>query len=262
MLYDFRAEEEGELTVSAGTEVNVAGGSLHTSDGWVLVETATAPFSKGYLPRDYIDVVKTTASPSLGGIISSPASSALSVELLKAAAATADKEQSPTVVSNFAPVRRLSDPRLPQHLLETLDPSEAGAGIAPSSSSSPSSAPAPAPPNFSTTALAQVRRSNGTKATVASAASAEDFAQLFASHDEWFHSAVDRRKAAHQDLVGNIKSLCDRLRAVQDENDGVLEKINELDQLIEGERNQWKQRLDTEKSNITDRVAELYGFSG
>ena len=119
VLYDFVAEEEGELSAKADTEVNVTG-SLNTQDGWVLVETTIVPFSKGYMPRDYLAPIPTTTTTST--VADAP------ILPITNAPVTLSAEKSPTGVSSFAPVRRLSDPRLPQHLLETLDPSE-GAGV-------------------------------------------------------------------------------------------------------------------------------------
>ena len=68
VLYDFQAEEDGELGVFAGDFVNafagedgVFGTGDDSRDGWVLVEQTHAPYSTGYVPADYLEKVATQA---------------------------------------------------------------------------------------------------------------------------------------------------------------------------------------------------------
>jgi hypothetical protein len=51
--FSFQPEEEGEIPVFKGENVQVLSDDLHIlSDGWILVQTARG--TKGYVPRDYV----------------------------------------------------------------------------------------------------------------------------------------------------------------------------------------------------------------
>ncbi len=48
--YTFNAEEEGELSVLKGDVLLVPSNAPPAKDGWTLVETTSAPFTRGYVP--------------------------------------------------------------------------------------------------------------------------------------------------------------------------------------------------------------------
>jgi hypothetical protein len=133
VLYTFAAEDEGELSVSAGDIVTVNAGEDgifgtddDTKDDWVLVE---ANGTSGYVPANYLKQQQPGPEPA-----PAPAPAPLVAPLVVPSPAhtTASTFTPAQSMPGFpsAPIRRLSDPRLAQHLLETIDPKTVGGGVA------------------------------------------------------------------------------------------------------------------------------------
>ena len=61
ILYAFQGEEDGELSCSAGDIVRSAEDKADRN-GWMLVETTTAPVRKGYIPAEYATKAETATS--------------------------------------------------------------------------------------------------------------------------------------------------------------------------------------------------------
>jgi hypothetical protein len=61
VLYEFTAEEEGELSVSAGERVQDYAMGESTPEGWILVKSATDQV--GFIPKDYAEEVNDVEEP-------------------------------------------------------------------------------------------------------------------------------------------------------------------------------------------------------
>ncbi len=60
-LYDFNAEEEGELTVKANDILHDCSGTDPTPEGWILVKNSKS-LQVGFVPRNYIESIQSMDS--------------------------------------------------------------------------------------------------------------------------------------------------------------------------------------------------------
>ena len=153
-LYDFAAEEEGELSMQKGVKYQLApgddgiyGNDDDAKDGWILVMDLKSGES-GFVPVDY---VKKISAPAPKGAASPKRSMAPNpVVIINGKAESIDPSMfsggmgghggGPTLspalslqdlagdvgdLTSSAPIRRLSDPRLQEKLLASIDSSVA-----------------------------------------------------------------------------------------------------------------------------------------
>lgn len=204
ILYDFTAEEAGELTVRAGTTVILkgAGGARRApraargaaltppppsddpteggSDGWLFVAVAGAPERTGYVPVDY---AAPADAPAPAASRWEPAAPALDVSSLAAPPPRA------TLGAAFAASLH------------------AGASTAGASDNAP-----------------------------------DDFAALFASHESWFKGATAKRAELYAALQGDAGDILRLLQESEARSAAVLSRIGELDAIVSEEKARWAER--------------------
>lgn len=246
------------MTCAKGELVTAPQRREDSTDGWLCVSRLGDETQKGYVPVDYLEPVKTqassadslpvnssappftTSSPHAGG---SPtgfggfhATSAVDDNTFKHQSYTSGNilqmETSPSNATNLGPIRRLSDPRLGAHLDESVG-RPVQDKIVPSSAS-PRTMQLP------------------------TADMSDDFSNLISLHDDWLKNMQTAHQDAFRGMVNAIDDLGSRVGACQEKNNQIVDQMNLLDALIEEERVKWKQRLDSEKSAMTNRIASMY----
>jgi len=210
--FDFLAEEPTELSVSEGERVRAPLGSHESAEPWALVETDAAPFNRGFVPTSYLKLIDAQA----------PVKQARD----DSAQAVAPTQRS-TPASDYVdlrvggPVRRLSDPRLPHHLLESL-------------SINPPEEHLPTPPRETRVVLR----------------SSDEFGHLFAQHDRQFQQVMHMRHEQFRALEEAAADLTLRLEAARNKSGEIVDSMTEINSILESERRRWKERLAEETSNI------------
>ena len=86
----------------------------------------------------------------------------------------------------------------------------------------------------------------------------DDFNNLISLHDDWLKNMQTAHQDAFRGMVNAVDDLGGRVSACQEKNNQIVDQMNMLDALIEDERMKWKQRLDTEKAAMTNRIAKMY----
>jgi len=68
---------------------------------------------------------------------------------------------------------------------------------------------------------------------------AEEFGQLFASHEEWFRAASAKRHEVYRQLVGEASDIARALQESEARSAAVVGRLGELDQLLADEKARW-----------------------
>ena len=218
--FDFLAEEPTELSVSEGERVRAPLGSHESAEPWALVETDAAPFNRGFVPTSYLKLIDSLAPAKRPGL---PARDVASSSTQTVVAPT----QRSTPANDYVdlrvggPVRRLSDPRLPHHLLESL-------------SINPPEDHLPTPPRETRVVLR----------------SSDEFSHLFAQHDRQFQQVMHMRHEQFRALEEAAADLTLRLEAARNKSGEIVDSMTEINSILESERRRWKERLAEETSNI------------
>lgn len=242
--YAFKAEEPTELSVDAGELVRAAEGAHSSAEPWTLVETAAPPFNKGFVPTSYLRPAPASAAQAqaqgtpMGTLNTSraapPSTGASAGSVGGRAPPRTPQDSTPppppppaadpvsayaTNAASVGPVRRLSDPRLPHHLLEALsvNPPE-------------EHAPAPSPRDSAVEGYELSLRPFQT-----------DHAPAFAQHDRSFQQIMHQR---HEQLRGIDDAAADvarRLEATRGKAAELAHAMNEVNAVIEQERRRWKE---------------------
>jgi hypothetical protein len=228
-LYDFRAEETGELSVKAGQLLQLKGASARArlalptlplnaffsfspaedggaSDGWVLAFVVGAPEVYGYVPSGYVSTVTPT-------VAATPTKSAWGSATTAARASTGVAAGSSMSASRFS-----------------------------SSVYSPTKSVGANP--FSLSVLAA--SSYVPTGSAAGAAVEQEFAQLFASHEEWFRAASAKRGDTYRSLLAEAGDV---LRAVQESearSAAALERLSTLEKMVSDEKAKWSRAVGEE----------------
>lgn len=176
------------------------------------MQSTSTPVKFGFVPADYIKpVAASSASVSAAPAAASPASPASTVYPQQ----SASQFNSPGTAAgasagNESFLNRLGSSAVP---------------------------PSPA-------ASVSVSRFGATNVTgVSSSAAAEEFGQLFASHEEWFRAATAKRKEVYGQLIGEANDIGRALQEAESRSTNVLNRIHELDRLIGDEKARWQQKL-------------------
>ncbi|GBG26045.1 Hypothetical Protein FCC1311_022652 [Hondaea fermentalgiana] len=293
--YTFRAEDEGELAVSKGDLVKLVIPSRLSAaadevtaeevskDGWTLVETLAQPVRKGYVPTNYIvrseeNAATARESPSrnerntLSAARPRTAGSDRGENLTSRMGSP--RESSPTESSRVGPIRRLSDPRLPQHLLETLEASDAtidlGAaagryGSQHAAGMQPQAAPSPAPaaPRNASSYEPQYQQPHQLQPyqpppTDAGTGAGVDLTQLFADHDAWHDKVIREREDEFAAFENSLDHVSSALGQVQEKNQNVISKVLSVEAQVEALKNQLKQQIQADRKSLSERFSSPY----
>lgn len=241
-----------------------------SDDGWHFVTSQNDPNRSGFVPREYLvraETLNQPPAPTSDSTYTSPnaysplpntrvpqpepqaPSSIYAARQAPLPSALPQRQEiSPTKMTKIGPIRRLSDPRLEQHLLETLDP-QAVQGTLNNSRNGAEKAQS----------IADVSQGiNVNELTVPEAAMNEDYSSIVDANEKWLNEMQARHAKAFDGLLGSIESLSQKVSDCEDKNEEIVSQIQQLDALIEEERSKWKLRLDAEKSAMQERVASLY----
>ena len=202
-------------------------GSVESAEGWTLVQSTSAPVRFGFVPSDYLQPV---AAP--------PAAAAAAAAPSPAAATSASPAAAPT---SF--LQRLGAGASP-----AAAPSAGGIAAA-STASAPTvaSASAASASAFGGLYSGGYVSSSASSASGASAlalgpnvpSAAEEFGQLFASHEEWFRAATAKRHEVYRQLVGEAGDIARALQESEARSAAVVGRLGELDQLLADEKARW-----------------------
>ena len=208
------------------------------TDGWVKVHIEGEPERHGFVPASY---VRTVAAPSfaptpLRAAAPAPspaprslaASVALPSEPIAGAGAPYSESSSPTAASAAASAAAAS--LLPEAGLPSATArSEALAG---SRALAALQLPASAPVPWAASSLVP-----------SAPGAAEEFSQLFASHEAWFKAAAAKRG----EVYGALRAEADEVRRALAESEArsaaVLARLSELEALVAQERSRWAEGL-------------------
>lgn len=269
VLFDFQGQEEGELSVSKGETVRVSkkNPSPSMDPGWTLVERLAPPFAKGYVPTGRLLLVELNDILSLltdsklsfccagyiAPIVSSPARYSATVSSARSPVSQpesprSEAETTPTKVSKFSNIRRLSDPRLPVHLLETLNVSDANSPI-PSKKKDMMAAEPKA-------SLVEFKR--GAAALGKLTGSDADVERAMQKQDELFNQITEMRRKQADVLDTSLQNLDLNSNQVRTMNENLMSRISQLDAQLDKERQQWKQKVDADNLELNRRVSQLY----
>jgi len=308
VLYDFTAERQGEMSVKKGNVV-FAFESMYDSEeaGWVTAKNKTTG-EVGWVPRDYIKKtdqvapVSPSSSAKMSGssrnqghtanMINDPTlSSSTTSKALPTTTASLNFPASTSTLnmaaSNRVEIRRLSDPRLMQHLLETVDrkaspnlsSSDPGVSEAASIPITISQAdpltPLPTTKSIdsntvnstetttitttTTTMTSEYPKSNAPRAlSLIDSSASRDFSHLFEKHDMWLREVNARRQEHFHDLTTRMNELTNKLESSEAKTNEVIQRLTQLDALIDEERLKWKNKLAEEKKQAAENLTKLY----
>lgn len=248
--YDFHAEEATELEVNEGDIVKAAIGSEKSSDPWTLVECVEPPFNRGFIPTSYLepyintsyiasvpDSGKKSAPVSTSSTaISPPRTSGAQHQVVQLNSTSNNNDYASYDPRSGGPIRRLSDPRLPHQLLETLS-------INP---------PEEHLPSFNNNANGSSPRNQNVivRKGLSLAFGKDEYAQLFASHDRMFQQVMHQRHDQLRSLDESAGDIIHRLEASRAKAQQIAESMVEVNALIEDERRRWKEKLNETKMEI------------
>ena len=86
----------------------------------------------------------------------------------------------------------------------------------------------------------------------------DEFSNLIALHDDWLKNMQESHQDAFRGMINAIDDLENRVASCQSKNTSIVQQMGQLDQMIDEEKTKWKQRLDSEKQAMTNRIANMY----
>ena len=215
------------------------------TDGWVKVHIEGEPERHGFVPASY---VRTVAAPSFAPTplraAAAPAPSpaprslaasvALSSEPIAGAGAPYSESSSPTAASAAASSAASAAAAAASSLPEAGLPSATtrSEALAGSRALAALQLPASAPVPWAASSLVP-----------SAPGAAEEFSQLFASHEAWFKAAAAKRG----EVYGALRAEADEVRRALAESEArsaaVLARLSELEALVAQERSRWAEGL-------------------
>lgn len=128
------------------------------------------------------------------------------------------------------PVRRLSDPRLPHHLLETLS-------INP-------------PETYTSSSLGLQPESVIVRKGMSLAFGRDEYGPLLAAHDRRFQQVMHQRHEQFRALEEMATDISHRVEASRTKAQEIAEMMVEVHAVVEGERRRWKEKLIETKMEV------------
>lgn len=104
------------------------------------------------------------------------------------------------------------------------------------------SAPAPSSSSYSQ-ALVLSEAALQASASTTSTSVAEEFSQLFSSHEEWFRAATTKRQDVYKQLVSEASDIARSLQESEVRSSAVVSRMSELESLIQDEKRRWSEKL-------------------
>jgi hypothetical protein len=200
-----------------------------------LVQTPSSPARFGFVPSDYLQPVAggpaPSASPAPAPRSTPPASDAsVAASFLQRLGTSASALSSTSMFAQGSASSQL----LGSSFYGGGGGGGSGAGAGGGSGGGGGSAATPA-----SLAAHQLALSAGTSVAGAGASAAEEFGQLFASHEEWFRAATAKRQEVYKHLLGEAGDIARSLQESEARSAAVVGRIAELDALISNEKARW-----------------------
>jgi len=105
------------------------------------------------------------------------------------------------------------------------------------------SAPAPTSSSSYSQALVLSEAALQASASNSSTTVAEEFSQLFSSHEEWFRAATAKRQDVYKQLVSEASDIARSLQESEARSAAVVSRMTELEALIQDEKRRWSEKL-------------------
>eukprot|EP00949_MAST-11_sp_MAST-11-sp1_P003630 g3630.t1 len=245
--YDFKAEEDEEISAPKGTHVVSDESKESSEDGWLHISFASDSSKKGFVPVDYLNEVKQAGASKVESPLPAPRAPMPTPQPAKpqksASPAVELKPNLPYASSQSAPA--------PLPTTDTIPPTR----------SSPSAANRNEP-------VGSLVPDEGTERkdarvdpmAIVEAINSNEFATVLDQHDNWVNGLKAKQKEAFGNLTRTIDLLDERVAACKEKNTAIVGQLTKLDNLIEEERLRWKQRLDAEAAAMNDRISKMYNL--
>jgi hypothetical protein len=253
-----------------------------TAEGWTLVQTTSAPIRFGFVPSDYLQPVAassttisvpTTSSPQTTSALSSSTTSSVNKSGLGLVVGTSPSLESSSFMQRLnggitgsntfsssgagsqpissllsSPIVNSSNNYSLTGSASTSFANNVGSGVGSYSSGGVGLMQYSAsPPNSSTSySQALVLSESALQSATASRSNtsvAEEFSQLFSSHEEWFRAATAKRQDVYKQLMSEASDIARSLQESEARSTAVVSRINELDSLIADEKRRWTEKL-------------------
>jgi hypothetical protein len=252
VLYDFKAEEDGEVSVRAGDILSLIDDSNADRDGWVLVEL-THSGASGFVPADYVtEVTLSQASPKNRkhdpytpsarkmNSFASPASTAAST-VYPYSVASSTRYTSPleTSLSNMnmnSNANGVTQSQLMRSSMNSFNTAPTSPLYTTNASSSNINATLSAYNTASASSPSAILAIPSSSSPAQPLVTPEEYSQLFSSHEQWFSSALAKRQEAYRMLQAETNDVLRSIRENESKAKRVAAKLQELDQFIEDER--------------------------
>ena len=103
-----------------------------------------------------------------------------------------------------------------------------------------------------------VQPATAKQTTLSTITSGSEFQALFQSHENWLQNIKGRQEEAFDVLNKSLNALGERMANAHEKSSEVVRRLTALDGLIDEERRKWKERLEMEKREMSERVQAMY----
>lgn len=180
------------------------------NDGWALVQLMGAPESFGYVPSDYISAV---TQPATGSSASSAASPGVVGE-------AAESSRYGGIADTSLAVSTYGGTSSPARLSRFGGSTFGGSSV------------------LGMSGVGALGSVPGASSAVTASVEAE-FAQLFASHEEWFRAASAKRAEAYKGLLAEASDVLRSVREAESKSTSALDRLHALEKLLGDEKARW-----------------------
>mmetsp|Transcript_15322 Transcript_15322/g.27339 ORF Transcript_15322/g.27339 Transcript_15322/m.27339 type:complete len:181 (+) Transcript_15322:856-1398(+) len=172
------------------------------------------------------------------------------------------RESSPTRTSRIGPIRRLSDPRLPQHLLETLEATDATIDFQNPAFYRGDQAPEPSPARANEASHHQLQPfrqpSPGQQLSTSLGGDAVDLTRIFADHDALYEKVIREREEEFDAIETSLNQVHHALAEAQGRNEDVVAKAHDIEAQVEALKRQLNLQIEEDRKSLSERVSKFY----
>lgn len=239
-LYDFEAEDEGELSVKAGSIVReYPSGLEYPNEGWTFVQAAD--FSVGFVPANYLKQQEGRIRPLDNPNPATPVSASTAMGLH-----SPDDEAEPDsggrkVVNNVSLQVDYKAGMITSSIVSTPSSSVASSVMNSTTNTNKMTAKVQSILNQKSTnvkkqTLNKFIGETSKAAGFVPAAEKEDLTELKKVAEDHFQKIISTQTDNFEMLTDMVLSLSDQLNAYGEMSSGFLNKLSELDEYVESEK--------------------------
>lgn len=248
VLYDFTAEEEGEMSISVGDVVQFMNNEDDDpKNGWIHVHS-TKDAQCGYVPADYLEDVLSSPAAAPPTTIAAPPSAPATSPLPPPASTPATPYAAPKATPTSSPGKLNISSLLQQSQQATTSTTPTISSLLTKSTSTLN--------KFKSTAKSvqnMVRVTNTVAAprvpALTAAVERDDFDELIKRNDEYFTRLTSSQADTFDSLTDMVDALSKKLNEATQCSNDLVSKLSELDDLIDEEKRKWKQQNENEKNS-------------